>query len=135
LRVTPPVEKFIGDERAAHARWERSQTPQEIALRDAIKAEYEALSAKSAPVDLTHPYAAAETLCEGVNARLMVAAKAGMWTFKLMKSKALGDRLKRLHDEGQAAYLSLSFAKKERTFLVLRCKECIDDFTFPLKSA
>ena len=27
------------------------------------------------------------------------------------------------------------FAKKERIFLVLRCKECIDDFTFPLKSA
>jgi hypothetical protein len=29
----------------------------------------------------------------------------------------------------------VSFAKKERIFLVLRCKECIDDFTFPLKSA
>ena len=28
----------------------------------------------------------------------------------------------------------MSFAKKERIFLVLRCKECIDDFTFPLKS-
>ena len=29
----------------------------------------------------------------------------------------------------------MSFAKKERIFLVLRRKECIDDFTFPLKSA
>jgi hypothetical protein len=29
----------------------------------------------------------------------------------------------------------VSLAKKERIFLVLRCKESIDDFTFPLKSA
>ena len=29
----------------------------------------------------------------------------------------------------------MSFAKKERIFVVLRCKERIDDFTFPLKSA
>ena len=89
--VTPPVEKFIADERAAHARWERSQTPEEIALREAIKAEYEAQG-----VDLAHPYAAAETLCDGVNVKLeAAAAKAEMWKFKPMKSKALGDRLKK----------------------------------------
>ena len=35
----------------------------------------------------------------------------------------------------QAAYLRVSFAYKERIFLVLRIFECINDFTFPLKSA
>jgi hypothetical protein len=30
----------------------------------------------------------------------------------------------------QAAYLSVSFWKKERIFSALRCKECMDDFTF-----
>ena len=34
-----------------------------------------------------------------------------------------------------AAYLSVSFWKNERILLALRCRECIDDFTFALKSA
>ncbi len=35
----------------------------------------------------------------------------------------------------QAAYLSVSFWKKERILSALRCKEYIDDFAFALKSA
>jgi hypothetical protein len=92
--VTPPVKKFIARERAEHARHERSRTPKEIAVRDAIKAEYEAISGKGTPVDLTRPYKAAETLLDSVNARLETAA------VKPLNSKALGDRLKRLHREG-----------------------------------
>jgi hypothetical protein len=94
--ATSPVEKFIWSERASHARRERSQAPKEVVLRKAIMAEYEALSEKGAPVDLDHPYKAAETLLDGVNVRLKAAAEAGKCVFKPMKSKALGDRLKQL---------------------------------------
>jgi hypothetical protein len=93
--VTPPVKKSIARETAEYARDKRSQTPKEIALRDAIKAEH-----AHAPMDLTRPYATAEAIVDGVNARLEAAAKTATWTFKPIKSKALGDRLKRLRDEG-----------------------------------
>jgi hypothetical protein len=96
---TPPVEKVIGQERAAHARDKRSQSPQEIARRTAIKAEYEAMSKRGTPVDLSRPYAAAETLLGGVNRRLKAAAKPESFGFKPIKSKALGDRLKKLQPD------------------------------------
>jgi len=96
--VTPPVERFISLERTEHMRSKKArkkaQTPKEIALQAAIKAEYEAT-----PVDLNHPYAAAETLVDGVNRRLEAAAKAENFDFKPIKGKALGDRLQKLQPE------------------------------------
>jgi hypothetical protein len=98
--VTPPVKKFIEQERAKDARDKRAQSPREIAIRDAIKAEYVAMFENGSPVDLGRPYAAAETLLEGVNTRLTAAGKMGGRRFKPIRSKSVGDRIQKLHSEG-----------------------------------
>jgi hypothetical protein len=101
--VTPPIESFIWRERAERMRSNKAQTkaqtPKEIALQAAIKAEYEAMAKNGMPVDLTHRYATAETLLDGVNRRLAAAAKAGNFEFKPIKRKSLGDRLKKLRPD------------------------------------
>jgi hypothetical protein len=57
--VTPPVDSFIWQERAEHMRdnkaQKKAQTPKEIALQAAINAEYDVMSKKGAPVDLSRP--------------------------------------------------------------------------------
>jgi hypothetical protein len=89
--VTRPVERFIGQARAEHARDASRQTPKEIAIRQAILAE-------CATAAVTHPYKTAEACLAAVNARVSEAAEAGGWAFEPLSAKALGGRLKRLSE-------------------------------------